>query len=106
MTMSFNRKYQFDKIKKIRTCSICEETKPFSEFPVINRDKEQYRPECKRCWAKKEYQRMLSKKIEKEPNKYHQCDNDDCCYISTIGKWSHNKWHCPNCGTAREGWQQ
>lgn len=89
------RKHHIDHEREERTCSICGVTKHFSQYNSFwqKRGYKVTRPECKPCHSRMIVQKQQEKAMDKYPDRYWQCDNEECNYI-----WSKTRGElCPKC---------
>lgn len=83
-------------LASIKTCVVCEKPKSLKDYPFWKdkRKGKMYRSECRPCWAKKSYRQFKERQMAIFPEKWRQCDNDDCCEIYLRKKGN----ICPKCG--------
>ena len=71
----------------MKKCSICKETKPFSEFHKANKEKDGYQYRCKQCCTKMHKERYQKDKIKiLEQTKKWKTENKDKAN-ETANKW-------------------
>ena len=80
-------------MKKERECNTCHEVKPFTAFGKPLRDRI-VRSTCMNCRVIRQRAQRDEKRLLRNPLKYFQCNNDNCCFI-----WKRNLGaFCSNCG--------
>jgi hypothetical protein len=83
-----------------KVCTLCLEVKDeeyFSGYLYRKRgDKRSFyrRPECKKCHSALVGQRHQERNLERFPEKYRQCENEDCNYVWHIKRGTEI---CPRC---------
>lgn len=90
------QKYYIDLEKGERECGNCRNILPVDKFSLTSKNSNRYRTDCKACRSKKSFQSQMEKRLIQFPNRYTECDNDDCCFIYSI-----KKSHCPKCNTPK-----
>lgn len=79
-----------------KCCKVCKKVKSYSKdfyFQKKYQDKYYPRPECKECWTEISRNRQNERKIERWPDKYWQCEGDDCFHVN-----ANNLKKCFKCG--------
>lgn len=91
-----NTKYYINYERNLRECGECHKIMGFEMFSLCNKFGKP-RSRCKKCRSVQVMESINRRRIEKQPDSYHQCDNDECLNV-----WRKTKGLvCKKCGSLR-----